>query len=123
MDAAEIRSIADAWISRPAGNRTEDDKNFWAFVKLYDLCEEAPEEAWLITQYLLSKKLDTHQKALVAAGPIEALLVKHGKLFIERFEDLAERDSEFKGLLGGVWKNRMEDDIWRRIQAVAGPQF
>jgi hypothetical protein len=49
---------------------------------------------------------------------VEALLAKHGDSFIDRIETQARFDSKFAKLLGGVWKNRMSDANWNRLQAV-----
>jgi hypothetical protein len=45
-------------------------------------------------------------------------LAKHGDSFIDRIETQARFDSKFAKLLGGVWKNRMSDANWNRLQAV-----
>jgi len=55
---------------------------------------------------------------VLSAGPIEDLLAIHGESFIERVEVEARKDPAFAKVLGGVWKNRMNDTIWARLQAV-----
>ena len=55
---------------------------------------------------------------VLAAGPIEDLLAKHGADFIDRVEAEARNDPNFAKVLGGVWKNEMPADVWARLQAV-----
>jgi hypothetical protein len=55
----------------------------------------------------------------LSAGPIEGLLVYHGNEFIDRIEKESERNTKLKHFLGGVWKNAMPDEIWKRVQKAA----
>ncbi len=56
----------------------------------------------------------------LAAGPLEDLLVRHGADFIDKVELEAQRSIFFRSLLGGVWKNAIQVDVWKRVQAAAG---
>jgi len=53
----------------------------------------------------------------LSAGPLEDLLAMHGPAIIDRVEAEAARDPTFAKLLGGVWQNRMTDEVWARVQA------
>ena len=53
--------------------------------------------------------------ALLAAGPMEELLVYHGPAIIEQVEEKAAHQPKFRRLLGGVWKNAIEEGIWARV--------
>ena len=94
-----------------------------AFSKLVDLVLDEPEEAWEIVLEILRNGHHPRVLEALAAGPLEDLLSKHGPTFIERFEEQAKQDPQFKDLLGGVWKHTMRDDIWERLQKVTGPQW
>ena len=54
----------------------------------------------------------------IAAGPIEHLLGKHGEQYIESVERCAEADPKFARMLSGVWKHRMTDEVWARVEAL-----
>ncbi len=54
----------------------------------------------------------------LAAGPLEDLLVYQGPAVIEKVEALATRDNRFRQLLAGVWRNRIAQDVWDRLQAL-----
>ena len=124
MNADDIEALANAWLAQyDSGESAKDAAHSWAFGTLYDLCSDAPDVAWAVTEAILRHELTPHLKSVVAAGPIEQLLAEHGEQIIERIENRARADAGFKALLGGVWKNRMTDTIWRRVQNVAGPKW
>jgi hypothetical protein len=96
---------------------------FWAFLKLYDLVHDEPDLAWPIIKEILHIDSSDAMLAYVAAGPIEDLLAQHGTAFIERIEELAGRDPIFRKALGAVWRSKIPEDVWKRLKAVAGPDF
>jgi hypothetical protein len=53
---------------------------------------------------------------VLAAGPLEDLLVHHGPAVIDRVEQLARDDSRFNLLLGGVWPSTVAADVWARVE-------
>jgi uncharacterized protein DUF6869 len=113
------QETADAWIRMTkagSGSQVYED-NFWAFEALYDLVSEDPEAAWPMILQIL--RLDHSPSVMenLSAGPLEDLLAKHGPAFIDRVEAEAARDPIFAKLLGGVWQNRMTDEVWARVQA------
>ncbi len=54
---------------------------------------------------------------MLAAGDVENLLALHGPAMIDRIEEQARTSPRFARLLGGVWKNRMTDEVWARVCA------
>jgi hypothetical protein len=54
----------------------------------------------------------------LSAGAVEDLLSRNGTEMIPLVEAEARRDPSLAKLLGGVWKNRMTDEVWSRLQAV-----
>jgi Family of unknown function (DUF6869) len=114
------QETADAWIRMTkagSGSQVYED-NFWAFEALYDLVSKDPEEAWPMILQIL--RLDQSPSVMenLSAGPLEDLLAKHGPAIIDRVEAEAARDRAFATLLGGVWQNRMTDEVWARVQAI-----
>lgn len=120
MDELELNSIVDAWI---AGEDVEHgtpvhQSNWWAISQVMDWALEG--EAELLWRFILAtykRDISDRVVAVLAAGPLEDLLAKHGPLFIERVEQLAQADERFNMLLGGVWRNTMTDEVWQRVQA------
>lgn len=65
--------------------------------------QDYPELAWqAIVTALQQPRMDAHV-GLLAAGPLEDLLSRHGPAFIYRVEARARVDSKFAWVLGGVW--------------------
>jgi hypothetical protein len=119
MTQDELASLADAWISyrhSPEGS-AEREKYSWA-TDLYDLEYHEPETLWLLILEIHRRDKSVAVQQVLSAGPIENLLAIHGESFIERVEAEARKDPAFAKVLGGVWKNRMSDAIWARLQAV-----
>jgi hypothetical protein len=119
MTRNELASLADAWISyrhAPEGS-LDREKNSWA-TDLYNLEYHDPETLWLLILEIHRRDRSSAVQEVLSAGPIENLLALHGEGFIERVEAEARKDPAFAKVLGGVWKNRMSDAIWARLQAV-----
>lgn len=118
--SVDIDRLVTAWIdlTRAEKNSPDYEKLFWAHGKFWDLCLESPQEAWsavLAVLAVLARKPDARVLTNLAAGPMEDLLVHHGPAVIEQVEERAETDAAFAALLGGVWKNDIDDDIWKRV--------
>jgi hypothetical protein len=119
MTQDELLALADAWISYylAAKGSHEREMAAWA-TDLYELEYNDPETLWLLILAIHGKDQSARIQEVLSAGPVEDLLTKHGDKFIERVEARARQDSTFAKLLGGVWKNRMSEDNWIRVQAV-----
>src|SRR5262245_31590478 len=48
----------------------------------------------------MERELSEDQTALLAAGPLENLMVEHGAIFIDRVEEKAKASKRFNHLLG-----------------------
>jgi hypothetical protein len=70
-----------------------------------------------IVEIIASKDGSDPVLEVLAAGPLENLLVKHGSVLIDQVEELAQRSPVFRGLLGGVWQRETESAVWERIVA------
>lgn len=79
-----------------------------------------PETAWQAVLRLMQHELSSKQIALLAAGPVESLLSYHCPQFIDRIEAEAQRSPAFAHVLGGVWRQDMPDEIWRRVESARG---
>jgi hypothetical protein len=125
VSESDRREIAATWIAMHHLPRQspQTEVYFWAFERLSDLVRDDPEEAWGIMEMV--RRLDGADVILsnLGAGPLEDLLVAHGDKFIDRVECLAKSDEQFAKLLGVVWKNRMSEEIWKRVKAVAAPSW
>lgn len=87
---------------------------------LYDAVHDTPEVAWIAILEILKRGVTGDHLSILAAGPLEDLVACHGAQFIERVEREAGCSPSFNHLLGGVWQNRMSEDIWSRVQKARG---
>ena len=122
MNDDEMRNLADGWIAHAHEFREnkENDKNWWAYMKMSELESTDPECYWRMILLILSLNQDNVIVENLSAGPLENLLAKHGNQFIDRIETEARRNPRFTFLLGGVWQNATSDDIWARVEAARG---
>src|SRR5690348_6338642 len=102
-----VNSVVKDWFEQ--SQRSDGDST------MYDVVHEEPEVAWPAILQILEQELTEDQMAVLAAGPLEELLSVHCPQFIDRVEGEAARNPRFNHLLGGVWKNEMEPDIWQRV--------
>jgi hypothetical protein len=85
---------------------------------MFDVVHDSPEVAWSAILRILERELTMEQISLLAAGPLESLLVMHSSQFIDWVEREAKRNQRFNHLLGGAWQSNMSQEIWQRVQAV-----
>lgn len=113
VDARQVRD----WIAlmRAAPESAEHQRLFPVYDEICVLVEERPDEAWHFILEVLASDASTLILETLSAGPLEDLLVQHGERMIARVEAQAQRDPCFARLLGGVWQNRMADELWRRV--------
>jgi hypothetical protein len=110
MCQRSISDVVEDWLeksSRADGKAT-----------MYDVVYDDPEVAWPAILQILEQELTEEQIAVLAAGPLEDLLALHGPEFIDRAESEAARNPRFNHLLGGVWRSRMLQEIWERVEKV-----
>jgi hypothetical protein len=91
---------------------------FWTHERTNYLTKYLPHKAWRVILLILSIDQSTKTVQSLSAGEIENLLARNGIEMIALVETEARRDPTFAKLLGGVWKNRMTDEVWSRLQAV-----
>lgn len=91
---------------------------FWTHERAHYLTRYLPHKAWRVILLIWSMDQSIKTMQNLSAGEIEDLLVRNGIEMIPLVEAEARRDPSFAKLLGGVWKNRMANEVWSRLQAV-----
>ncbi|MBI1210387.1 MAG: hypothetical protein GC190_02905 [Alphaproteobacteria bacterium] len=118
-----MEELVEGWIA--LNNAREDEPAYrslsWAFDAASDLCYGYPELAFEFVLAVLAKHISEETFFVLAAGPLEDLLANNGAAIIDRVEVQARLDTRFQELLGGVWRNKMSEDIWQRVQRAASP--
>jgi hypothetical protein len=76
----------------------------------------SPALQWKFILLAISLAETDEQLGDISAGNIEHLLGWHGEKYIENIEQEAENNPKFARALTGVWKYKMTDEIWERVQ-------
>jgi hypothetical protein len=109
-------ALVAAWIAY--------QKNWWAYQALEKLIHERPMEALHIIENIAHRASDDLELlGMLAAGPLEDLLVTHGNMVIDKIEAIARSDLAMRKCLTGVWKSEMSDELHMRVQRAAEPNF
>jgi hypothetical protein len=120
MNSKERQRLVSSWLlllkTPEAGSPREDLS--WVVEKVWDLCDDAPNEALEFILAVLDRDASATTMAILSAGPLEALLRRHGPRIINRVERRARRDATFARLLGHVWKDTLSTPIWMRVQSL-----
>jgi hypothetical protein len=109
MAESETR-LVDDWILHA--------QTFWAATEVSEFSRDDPARTLDFILEVLGRQPLPRVLGNLAAGPLENLLVYHGPLIIDRVETLAAADPAFRRLLSGVWRNKIREDVWARIQAL-----
>jgi hypothetical protein len=124
-EVPEVRALlfADAeGIARAALKHPDADDAEWMYVWVVEMLQEHPDEAWPVLQALVAVARDDRELAVVAAGPIEEVLVAHGPLVIARVETQAAQDPKFRRALSGVWRSEIAEAVWVRVSSARGDE-
>lgn len=62
-----------------------------------------PEAGWTLVLHLIEAAPDDEVLGLIAAGPLEELILESSSNMIDRLETQARRDPKFRRCLTGVW--------------------
>lgn len=90
----------------------------WASDRMYSMLEAVPEMAWDIIIELIDRAPSDESLSFFAASPLEDLLSKDGPAFIDRVEQRAVHNVQFRRALGMLKRLGMVDDVWSRVQAI-----
>jgi hypothetical protein len=110
--------IVDAYIAlqhSPEGS-PENDNLFWSFEEMLEIVGQEPDRALRIILAILAKDDNAKVVQNLAAGPLEDLLSGYGEEMIGKIENEARENPKFAHLLGGVWRNSIGENIWRKVE-------
>lgn len=120
MSPTERQQLIASWLTlqstHDAGSERQDLS--WVVEKVWDLCDDAPNEALQFIFGVLEQDVSRTNMAILCAGPLEALLRRHGPRIILRVERRARHDARFALLLDHVWQTSVSERIWTRLQRV-----
>ena len=115
IEILEVNRLAEIYINYSLAE--DSDKYLYDdFFDIDDLCDESPNDAWVIMLKILEITDDPKVLQVLSAGLLEDLLSIHPEKIIDYVESEAEKNPKFKDLLKGVWKSDIPDNIWNRVQ-------
>lgn len=117
----DLERLADSWIRyqeaalrQPKG--VDHDADFAPVRIVNELARNEPRSAIALIKSVLAKVSGEEMLSVLAAGPLEDVLAKHGSEVIDEVEALALQDHRFRELLFGVWRNTIDANTWARIE-------
>lgn len=113
------QNLAEKYLSEIRENQGKEYKaedNKYGLIVTDFRFSSAPELQWKFILLTISLAGTDAELADIAAGQIEHLLGWHGENYIDSVEREAENNPKFARALTGVWKYRITDEIWARIQ-------
>lgn len=95
---------------------------FERLARLTALVRTAPDAAWKCIQDEFDARKNALERACLAAGPLEDLLVIRGMAFIGRIESRSAVQPSFATMLQAIWRSGMDSGVWSRLQRVCEKQ-
>jgi hypothetical protein len=122
--SAEIRELAEAWITKPPGQWTGDDE------RLHQLFGDAPDKTLadpdraLATIFAIMQLTDNRKiYGSLGAGPLEDFLGKHGEAYLDVIQSLALEHRPLREVLDDVWEGSMPKRVWHKIEMLKQKAF
>jgi hypothetical protein len=118
-DPTDIADLVEVYHRYGAEHHAED---FWAWDRVKQIvCSADAERAWQLVQAIVRSAPDNRLE-YVGAGPVEDLVVYHGRALIDWIVGEASRDSRFQTALASIWlvEEDIASDVLRRLQQATG---
>jgi hypothetical protein len=78
----------------------------------------SPSVQWAFVCAAVEQAKTDDDLGVIAAGPFESLMGKHGPDYIALLEDKCREDAKFAKMTTGAWQHLMDDDVWSRVQRI-----
>jgi len=109
--------LVDAWISEHNNYRTEQVPSIgWGYRELNRLVQQEPFAALRVIDSIVRKDNSDPIMEVLAAGPLENILVLHGSIILSELTKFARENASFRDLLGGVWGDAVAPEVWREVE-------
>lgn len=96
----------------------DDHPDAWTWEVFFELTQNHPALGLAATRAALAACETADDVALVAAGPLEDLVVLHGAALIDEIEAWAAAAPRFSYALTGVWPQDLKGSLlWARVEA------
>ena len=111
----DLARIAKAWMQEIEANQKDGKAGDWVIIINFFY---PPEVQWRFILQCVNHAKSSDQCCAVGVGPVEHLLGFHGENWISRIERLAAENETFREMIQCVWRHKMTDDVWKRVQAL-----
>lgn len=118
------QEVAFAWIAK--WSQPDPDTGLDGFDLDFDIPRENPNlclEAILEILEIIPADISNHHFQVLAAGPLEDLLVEHGETYVGRIEELARQRPDFRLLLNGVWDSSIKPNVVKQLSKYWGNKW
>ena len=123
-ESAEIRELAEAWITKPAGEWTDDDERLSAlFGDSPDATLSDSDRALAAIFAIMQLTDDPKILGSLGAGIFENFLGMHGEAYLDIIHSLALQHRCLREVLDDVWQGSMQKDVWRKIEMLKQSAF
>lgn len=121
MDEKELNSLVEAWcLAIKSEDRSRKFKeNQWAIEKVSALSDR-PEDLWNFILAVYVRPFSVRVSSGLADGPMKELHKNHRDAFIDRVEELRNRDGRLHHILPQEWRSEITNRIWSRLESTHG---
>jgi hypothetical protein len=115
--SAEIRELAEGWITKPEREWSADDEAF------ADILHREPDRALATIFAVMQLTEDKRVLGSLAAGIFEDFLGVHGESYLPVIHTLALQHQRLREVLDGVWQGSMPKQVWHKIEILKQKAF
>lgn len=115
FEQSEWEDFARSWLAEIRSNLPDDESEAGQAVVSMNFTARAQLQWQFILTAVSLAESDT-ELSYIAAGPVEHLLGWHGEDYIGLVEEQAAANPKFARMLTGVWRYRMSEEVWSRVE-------
>jgi hypothetical protein len=115
FEESEWQDFARRWLAEIRSDVSNDEAEIGQAVVSMNFTAR-PELQWQFILMAVSLAQSDDELGHIAAGPMEHLLGWHGEDYINPVEGQAATSAKFARALTGVWRNKMSDEVWSRVE-------
>lgn len=112
--------LRDTAADDPSEAALRDHPDAWTYLLCDSLCSDHPDTGLALVHRLLRQVATPGDVAMIAAGPLEDLIVRHGATLIDAIEREAAASARFRFALSGVWPQDANPLVRARVEAARG---
>lgn len=116
-EQVDIAAFAKAWLEEERTGESETDDSLSMKATLMSFTA-SPEVQWNFILAAVEHASNDEELGMIAAGAFESLMGKSGSGYIDRLEQHCRKNPKCARMTTGAWQHTMDDDVWKRVQAI-----